>query len=163
MLRQWRSASGRGGDLCRVRPCHDIGREARDRARVAAGQRARRHEAPPPQDAHVVRVVAHLVEVVRDDDHGAPGVGQAPQRRVEAGRLERREHGGRLIEDDDARVAHERPHDLEPLPIAHAERRDGRVPVDRHVHLTGDGRRARRGGHLAAAHRRRRGSARPRA
>jgi hypothetical protein len=133
---------------------HDVAREGGHRPGVAPIHRARRHELAAAQDAHRVGVVAHLVESVGDDDDRAPRVGQAAQRRVERRRLPGREHRRRLVEDDDARLAHERPHDLEALPLADAERLDGRVPRERHAHLARDRRRARpRALHVEPAHR----------
>ncbi len=44
--------------------------------------------------------------------------------------LLRHEHRGRLVEDEDARAAVEHLHDLDPLPVAHAEVGDQASRVD---------------------------------
>ena len=82
-----------------------------------------------------------LVQLVRDEDHRPPVGNHLPQRREQHLRLLRREHGGRLVEDQDPRVAVESLQDLDPLLLAQRELPDARLRVDIHAR---SGRRARR-------------------
>ncbi len=75
-------------------------------------------------------MVAHLVQAMRHDHHGAARIRHAAQRRVERLRLSRGQGRRGLVEDDDTGVAREGAHDLEVLPVADAEALDGGVPVD---------------------------------
>ena len=74
----------------------------------------------------------HLVQLVRDEDHRAPVGGHRPQRLEQRRRLLRGEHGGRLVEDQDARLAVERLQDLDALLLPDRELPDPRARVDRH-------------------------------
>ena len=73
----------------------------------------------------------HLVQLVRDEDHRPAVVGHLPQRPEQHLGLLRREHRGRLVEDQDAGVAVERLQDLDPLLLAERELPDPRPRVDR--------------------------------
>ena len=66
---------------------------------------------------------AHLVELVRDEDDAEPLRGHGPQRREQAVDLGRRQHRGRLVEDQEPRAAKQRLDDLQPLLLADRQRR----------------------------------------
>src|SRR5581483_435570 len=72
----------------------------------------------------------HLVQLVRDEDHGAAVGRHRAERLEERARLLRRKHGGRLVEDQDPRLAIERLQDLDPLLLAERELPDPRPRVD---------------------------------
>ena len=78
------------------------------------------------QHRHAVAELEDLVEPVRDEDD-APALRDEVARRLEhaldLGLAERR---GRLVEDEQARVADEQTGDLDELPLADRERLDGR-------------------------------------
>ncbi len=82
----------------------------------------------------------HLVELVRDEDDGQALGLELAQVVEELVDLLRHEHGGRLVEDQDAGAAVEHLEDLHPLPVADAEVLDQRVGVDLEAV---DGRRSR--------------------
>ena len=96
-----------------------------------------------------------LVEPVRHDADRGAALGEAAQRGVELLGLERREHGGRLVEEEGARAAVEHAQDLEALALADGERLGQRV--ERH----GEARRSR-DDRLGARGRGRAESSRPR-
>ena len=72
-----------------LRAAHDVQRDRVHRGLVARFERPARHQTAAPQDAHVVGVLAHLVEAMGHHDHGASGVRHASQRGVERLRLAR--------------------------------------------------------------------------
>src|SRR5690606_17272359 len=59
--------------------------------------------------------VKRLPQLVRDEDEGVPGVGEAFRDVVELLDLLGREDGGRFVEDDDLRLAINHLDDLDPL------------------------------------------------
>ena len=83
-------------------------------------------DASPAHDRHLIREGEDLAELVRDEDDGAALARQAAQHAEQVVRLLRREHTGRLVEDQDVRLAVELPHDLQPLARTHAQVGDGR-------------------------------------
>ena len=79
----------------------------------------------------VVGDLDHLVELVRDEDDRPAVVAQRAQHGPELAHFRRREHGGRLVEDEDLRAAIERLEDLDALRLADREighERVGRRP-----------------------------------
>ena len=76
----------------------------------------------------------HLVQLVGDEHEPAPGVGHPPQGGEQLVDLLRRQHRGRLVEDEQARLVEHRLEDLDPLTLA--DRRAARP-------WRADGRRAR--------------------
>ena len=83
------------------------------------------------QHCHAVGDRLHLVELVRDEDDGLPLLGHRAERLEERLGLLRREHCGRLVHDQDARVAVERLQDLDALLLADRELPDPRLRIDR--------------------------------
>ena len=67
------------------------------------------------QHRDLVGVVTRFAEFVRDEDDTAPVVGEAACPTQQVVRLLRGQHGGWLVEDQGARVARQRPHDLHAL------------------------------------------------
>src|ERR1019366_8179803 len=114
----------------RATRAHDVSGELVEGRLAPVRYRASRHETPVSEHAHVVRVLPHFVESMRDDDHGAARVGELAQRRIESVGFPAGQRCRRLIEDDDAGLAHERSTDLEPLLVADPEGLDARVPGD---------------------------------
>jgi hypothetical protein len=62
-----------------------------------------------------------LLELVRDQQHRGAAVAQRSQRHEQLLGLGRREHGGGLVEDEDARAAVQRLEDLQALALAHGQ------------------------------------------
>ena len=81
------------------------------------------------EHGHAIGDRLHLVELVRDEDDGLAFVRHRAQRPEERLGLLRREHGGRLVHDQHARVAIERLQDLDPLLLADRELPDLRLRV----------------------------------
>ena len=83
-----------------------------------------------PQHGHAVRDLQDLAELVADeDDRHAVGL-QRPQHLEQLARLLSGQHGGRLVEHEDAGVAVERLQDLDALLCPHGYVLDDRVGVD---------------------------------
>ena len=72
----------------------------------------------------------HLVQLVADEDDRLPVRLQAADDLEELVRLLRRQHGGRLVEDEDVGAAVERLQDLDPLLLADGDVADERGRVD---------------------------------
>ena len=102
---------------------------ARSSSFVSAGIREPDDPAAP-DDRDPVGDLEDLVELVADEDDAVALGGQAAQDGEDLLRLLRREHGGRLVEDEDPGVAVERLQDLDPLLPADREVLDLRVGVD---------------------------------
>ena len=69
----------------------------------------------------VSEISVDLVELVRDEDDRAAIVAERAQHAPELLHLGRREHGRRLVENQNARAAHERLQNLHALLLAHAQ------------------------------------------
>ena len=96
-------------DASRIEPCG-----------VALGDRP-----PQAQDDDAVGDGEDVVEIVGDHDDGEPMVGQAPHKLENLLRLRDAERRGRLVEDDELRVPHDRFRDRDRLALAAGERGDG--------------------------------------
>ena len=80
----------------------------------------------------------HLAELVGDeDDRGAHVLSKRAQDPEEVGRLLRREHGGRLVQDQDARISVERLDDLDPLLLANRELLDPGIGIHPEAEMLG--------------------------
>ena len=84
------------------------------------GQGGREHEPPVTDDEHPVDGLGDLREDVTGDEHGAALCGQAAQEVTQPANALGVEPVGRLVEDQQLRVAEQR--DREPEPLAHPER-----------------------------------------
>ena len=105
--------------------------QRREARAVGARGRAVRHLAPGAQHRDAVGDRQHLVQLVRDEDDREPVRREPAQHAEQAVHLLRGEHGGRLVEHQDARAAIEHLEQLEPLLLADREARH--APVRRHV------------------------------
>ena len=74
-----------------------------------------------PQHRDAVGHLEHLVQLVRDQDHRGAAGHERAQHGEQLVDLLRRQHRGRLVEDQDARVAVERLEDLDALLLADAD------------------------------------------
>ena len=74
-------------------------------------------------------ILASIRKILSEDDGEAAGGGGA-QRGEERLGLLRRQDGGRLVKDQDPRVAVKRLQDLHPLPLAHRKGARPRVGMD---------------------------------
>ena len=90
------------------------------------------------EDADPVGDLEHLVQLVRDEDDRHPAGLQVAEDLEQLERLLRREDGGRLVEDQDVRLAVERLQDLHPLLLADRDVGDQRVGVDLELELRGE-------------------------
>ena len=103
---------------------------ARERLLGRAGARHRLDLLAAAQHGRPVADLEHLVELVADeDDRLAVGL-EALDDREQLGRLLRRQHGRRLVEDQDLGAAVERLQDLDALLLADGDLRD-RAPSAR--------------------------------
>ena len=114
----------RGGDLASD---HQGGERVRARLR----RQHRPDRASAAQDGHPVRDRHHLVQLVRDEDDGAPLCRHLAQGREQRVDLLRRQHRRRLVQDQHARVAVQRLEDLDALLLADRELPDARVGLHR--------------------------------
>ena len=106
---------------------HEGGERAeRGRLRIDGG-----HGPATAQHRHAVGDGLDLVELVRDEDDGLPLLGHRAQGFEESFGLLRSEHGGRLVHDQNARLAVERLQDLDALLLADRELPDPRLGIDR--------------------------------
>ena len=85
---------------------------------------------PAAQDGDPVGDVEHLVELVGDEDHRLAARREAADHLEQLLGLLRREHCGRLVEDEDVRLAIERLQDLDALLLADGDVLDLRRRVD---------------------------------
>ena len=88
---------------------------------LVGGPRRRAHHASAAHDADAVADGAHLAELVADEDDREALGDETPQRLEEGFDLVRHEHGGRLVEDEEAAIARERLDDLDALLLADRE------------------------------------------
>ena len=86
---------------------------------------------------HLVRDRQHLGELVGDDDDRLPLLPHAAQDRKKLLHLLRREHGRRLVEDQQPRLAVERLQQLDPLLLADRQGLDRALRIDRQAELFG--------------------------
>jgi len=110
-----------------VAPDHHTG----ERLLGGAGARNCAHRLAAAQHGDAVGDLEHLAELVRDEDDRRAVLPQSSQDRHQLGDLLRREHGGRLVEHEDARVAIERAEDLDALLHADRDVLDAGARVDR--------------------------------
>src|SRR5262245_5668090 len=96
-----------------------------------AGQRLDHLAAP--EDRHPVGDLQHLVQLVADEDDGHALTGERAEDPEQLERLLRRQHRGRLVEDQDLRAAEEGLEDLDPLLLADADVLDPGVRIDREL------------------------------
>ena len=89
-------------------------------------------------DRDPVRDRDDLVELVADEDDAPAGRGHRLQRPEQVLGLLRREHRGRLVEDEDPGAAVEELQDLDPLLLADAELPDLRPGIDPQPELGGE-------------------------
>ena len=82
---------------------------------------------PAPQDGDPVGDLEHLVQLVADEDDRHALALEALEDPEELLRLLRREHRGRLVEDEDVRAAVERLQDLDALLLADRDVLDPRA------------------------------------
>ena len=150
----------------RLRALHLAEHVLDQRAPVDLADLVRRRRAAVAQHRHAVAQLEDLVEPVRDEDDAAALRDEVARRPEDALDLRLAQGRGRLVEDQQARVADEQPGDLDELPLADRERLDRRPELARGGGRAGRGRRARapRGGACgrAAARRARRGRCCPR-
>ena len=93
---------------------------------------------PAPQHRDPVGDLEHLVQLVADEDDRRAALLQALDDSEQLARLLRRQHGGRLVEDQDVGAAVERLQDLDALLPADADALDLRGRVDREAVLRRD-------------------------
>ena len=87
------------------------------------------------QHRHPVADLHHLVQLVGDEDDRQPAIRQAAQQVQQLHGLLRREHGRRLVEDEQVRAVVHRLEDLDALLLAHGQVLDERVRVDLEAQL----------------------------
>ena len=129
------SASSAGAARAAARPCRAEPHLAPDHqlgellARGLGGAALRHHRAVAH---HVDRVGQRhdLAQLVRDQDHRGAAVAQRAQDVEQLVGLLRRQHRGRLVEDQDAGAAIQRLQDLDALLLADRQVADQRVRVD---------------------------------
>ena len=90
------------------------------------------------QHGHLVGDLGDLGELVRHQDDGAAGVGDAAADVEQRADLRRRQHGGRLVEHQQLRIAHQALHDLGALALAHRQFADDGVGIEREAEAIGD-------------------------
>src|SRR5438034_511528 len=83
-----------------------------------------------PSRGSPLRDRRHLVQLVRDEDDGASVLRHGPDRVEEGVGLLGRQHGRRLVEDEDPRVLVQRLQDLDALLLPDRELPDARPWVD---------------------------------
>ena len=118
----------RGSDSALELPPHHQGRQ---RLRGGVGGRDRPDRAPGPENRDPIGHRLHLVQLVRDEDDRPALVRHRPHGREERLGFLRREHGGRLVEDQHARLAVKRLQDLHALLLSQRELPDLRARLDR--------------------------------
>ncbi len=106
---------------------------ARPRARIDLGDGA-----PGAQDGGRAAQPPHLVKLVADEEHARAIRRQPFQRHEQALRLLRRQHGGRLVEDEEPGRLQQRAEDLDPLAFAGRQAPDGSLEVDRQAVARGE-------------------------
>ncbi len=101
-------------------------------AGVEPGRRLCRHDAPSPQHGDAIGDGDDLAQLV-GDEHDADALGAQPADRAEQRiDVQRGEHGGRLVEDQDSTVVVQRLDDLDALALADRQLLDPRIGIDVH-------------------------------
>ena len=123
--RQDRLAGRRPGTLRdgQIAPDHHPGQGGR----IRFGGWHAAHLPAVPEHGHPVGHCHHLVELVGDEDDRPPVIGEGAQRAEEVMGLLRGQHGGRLVQDEDANPAVQELEDLHPLLLADGELPHGRL------------------------------------
>ena len=111
-------------------------RRASSAAFVSAGLQPA-DDAAVAHDRHLVGYREHLGQLVRDDDDRLSLLAHAPEDDEEFLDFLRRQHGRRLIENQQPRVAVERFQQLDPLLLADRKRVDDRMRIDGQLELVG--------------------------
>ena len=83
------------------------------------------------QDRRCVAQPFDLFQLVADVEDGAPLALEPLEHDEEQVGLLRREHGGRLVEDQELRILHERADDLDALPLADRQLPDLALGIER--------------------------------
>jgi hypothetical protein len=79
------------------------------------------------QHGHALRHAQHLCELVADEKNGQALCGHLRERLQQGFALLWREHGGGLVEDEDARATVQRLEDFHALALAHREAAHARI------------------------------------
>ena len=95
-----------------------------------AGSRKRLDHLPAAQDRDPVGDLEHLVQLVADEDDREPLLAQHLEYPEELGSLLRRQHRGRLVQDQDVRLAVQRLDDLDALLLTDGDLVDPCIRVD---------------------------------
>ncbi len=118
-----RPRAPRRARFARIAREHDVA--ANHRARDRGGTRPfgleARHRAAGAHDRDHIRDLRHLIELVGDEDDRAAIVAERAKHAPELLHLWRGKNSRRLIEDENARAAHERLQDLDSLLLADAQ------------------------------------------
>jgi hypothetical protein len=85
------------------------------------GKGAARHPATVAEDRHALAELEHLLEAVRDEEHGGTRGPEALDDTEQPRHLDSRESGRRLVHDDHSRVERERLADLDDLLLRNRE------------------------------------------
>ena len=112
----------RHGDLAAHHQFGEFGRRG-------GGGFALGHQPALAQHGHAPRHRHDFVQLVRNEDDGQALVHEAAQRGEQAVDFLRRQHGGGLVQDQDARAAIQRLQDFNALLLAHRQRADARVGI----------------------------------
>ena len=104
---------------------------------VGTGGRHGGDRAALTQDRHAVGDREDLGQLVGDEDHRPPGGGHVAHAGEEPIGLLRREHGGRLVENEDLCAAVEGFQDLDPLALPERQLPDPRPRIDGHLEAIG--------------------------
>ena len=111
----------------------DLGADhhARQRRRGLLPRIAGRNLLAAAQDRRRVAQPLHLFELVADVEDGAAFALEPLEHDEELVGLLRREHGGRLVEDEELRILHQRAHDLDALALADRQPPDLALGIER--------------------------------
>ena len=120
------AARGGLGDFLEIGADHHLGHRARGLPlRIAVGD-----DLAAAQDGRGVAERDDLVQLVRDVEDRAAARGELAQRLEQLLDLLRRQHRGRLVHDQEPGIEEQRAHDLDPLALADAERRDDAARIE---------------------------------
>ena len=119
-------AFGGLGDLLQIGADHHLGHRTRGLAlRVAVGD-----DLAAAQDGRGIAERDDLMQLVRDIEDRAAARGETLQRLEQLLDLLGRQHRGRLVHDEQARVQEKRAHDLDALAFADAQCRDDAAGIE---------------------------------